>query len=236
MRGPTSADTQSRGPGERECGAVGASVLDPIARALGAVVIRDMTESDRDRIIDALASRWYGPPAPAPVSTRASNGAMARWLEPLFESSGECLALHLTYRESFRAMCYPGNVVKDCRRFLAESESCFGRPAGARLIGVEKHPSGRDILHAHILLGGEWSEAERFVLRSHWTASRGWCVVRPLLRVSGAVLYCAKHHLKQGGECAVDAPLKRPRTRYERRHPFPIPCQVSTGTGAGGPS
>jgi hypothetical protein len=123
--------------------------------------------------------------------------AWQRLLVPAFEV-GESAAFHLTYSDEYG---YPHgcmksrNVERDWRRYLAGMD----RQGVCRLLGVEQHPSGRKILHAHGLVAGQWSDDELTSAEALWTATRGWSRVRRLTDRDNAVRYAVKHSAKQGG-------------------------------------
>jgi len=86
-------------------------------------------------------------------------------------------------------------------------------------VGVEKHNTGRDVLHFHAMVGGDWSQDDMDALKRYWDSTRGWSVCKPVAASGGCVAYCAKHLLKRGAADNFDFQLVKvyPRSRHERR-------------------
>jgi hypothetical protein len=81
------------------------------------------------------------------------------------------------------------NVQRDFKRFL----KAFGYDGRSWTNSVEKHPSGRDVLHLHALINGMTGADMRRFERA-WTASRGWS--KAVSCTDGGVRYCCKYALK----------------------------------------
>jgi hypothetical protein len=81
------------------------------------------------------------------------------------------------------------NVQRDFKRFLA----AFGYDDCDWVCAVEKHPSGRDVLHVHALLSN-LGPMEMSMLEHDWTESRGWSKAVPCH--DGGVRYTCKYALK----------------------------------------
>jgi len=83
------------------------------------------------------------------------------------------------------------NVQRDWKRFVA----AYGYDTRDWVVAVEKHPSGRDILHVHALLSG-MSDTAMNELEHFWTESRGWS--KAVRCHDGGVRYTCKYALKGG--------------------------------------
>jgi hypothetical protein len=81
------------------------------------------------------------------------------------------------------------NVQRDFKRFLA----AYGFDDREWTCSIEKHPSGRDVLHLHALISG-MSPVEMAAFERAWTTSRGWSKAVPCH--DGGVRYCCKYALK----------------------------------------
>jgi len=81
------------------------------------------------------------------------------------------------------------NVQRDFKRFLAAG----GYDDCDWVCAVEKHPSGRDVLHLHALLSN-MTDTEMHALEHDWTESRGWS--KAVRCHDGGVRYCCKYALK----------------------------------------
>ena len=141
--------------------------------------------------------------------------AWADLLQPMF-GDGESCNLTGTYSDAYgysHGCMLVRNVVKDFRAFLRHLE----RSEDASCIGVEYHPSGRNILHFHALLGGRWTDGEILEAQYLWTMYRGWGKAKRVVDREGCVKYAAKHLLKQGAADSFEFFLPAPKCRHEWR-------------------
>lgn len=199
--------------------------MDDSTRALlkqfpGAVVLGQATPDELAEL-DAAAARKYGTRGTQPVKrSRANTALLNAWaslLAPHFANGG---AVHFTgtYSDTYgyaHGLMLVRNVMKDFeafRRVLVAHKL----PASPGCIGVEVHPSGRDILHLHALVGGTWSDTDRELAVALWERYRGWSRCKPVFDREGCVQYAAKHLLKQGGEDAFDFWTRDPQAEPSR--------------------
>lgn len=183
----------------------------------GVVVVSQATPEHLDRLQARAADR--ATPAPLPRSERdtALVQAWADRLAPLY-ADGRACNLTGTYSDAYgysHGLMHARNVIKDFRSFCR----FIGREHEPACIGVERHPSGRDVLHFHAIVGGSWTDDELEGAQRLWTLHRGWAVARPITDRAGAVAYAAKHLLKQRAEDHFDfwVPPRAFSSRYERR-------------------
>jgi hypothetical protein len=200
----------------------------PIARlfpasrdASGAVLIYRMTPDELVESRTDSAVRLAGRMAPLPRrgADRAVVEGWADFLAPHF-ANGSSVNLTGTYSDTYgysHGLMLARNVIKD---FAAFRRVLGRRSIEPACIGVERHPSGRDVLHFHALLGGEWTDAERARAQSEWTDGRGWSRAKFVTDREGCVEYAAKHLLKQRAEDHFEfwlPPAGYLRSRHERR-------------------
>jgi len=166
----------------------------------------------------ALAARRRPPSLPPSAGASQILESWADYLSPLFGKTG---AVHFTgtYSDDYgtaHGLMLARNVLSDFRAFYRT----LGRPKTAPVaIGVEKHPSGRKILHLHVLMGGDWTVSERELLVAEWQRYRGWARATPVNDRDGCLRYAAKHVMKQGEDetFTVHIPFRRHGGRHEAR-------------------
>jgi len=138
---------------------------------------------------DAEGDRAAGVPA-AVVLAKDVRVAWVEWLAPNF-ANGEACYFTGTYSDDYglaNGLMLARNVHKDWARFL----EAFGFE-GKWICGVEQHRY-RDILHLHAILGGEWSEVERKLIKAWWSVDRGHAKSLPVLDKCAS--YVTKYALK----------------------------------------
>lgn len=190
----------------------------PATRGAGSAVLignADRVEIERSRIRGERRRR--PDPLPRNVSNQAVLDSWVTLLAPHFDAAG-AVNLTGTYSDSYgqsHGLMLARNVVTDFTRAIAHQ-----RPDDKFLpwcIGVEQHNTGRDVLHFHAMVGGEWSEDDRRALKAYWDYSRGWSVAKAVSDAGGCVGYCAKHLLKRGAADNFDFQLFASRT-FQSRH------------------
>lgn len=189
----------------------------PASREHGsAVLIGQMTDDE----LDDLRARALGRQRPAALPRNVANQAVLDgWcslLSPHFDADG-AVNLTGTYSDSYgvsHGLMLSRNVVQDFVRAIRHE-----RPDGFLpwCVGVERHNTGRDVLHFHAMVGGVWSEDDRYRLKHFWDSTRGWSCVKAVSDSGGCVSYCAKHLLKRGADDTFDFQLV-PSRRYPSRH------------------
>jgi hypothetical protein len=105
-----------------------------------------------------------------------------------------------SYRDDYgypNGLMLARNVQRDFKRFLA----AFGYDDCDWVCAVEKHPSGRDVLHLHALLSN-MTETEMSLLEHDWTESRGWS--KAVRCNDGGVRYTCKYALKGADDTLFD--------------------------------
>jgi hypothetical protein len=97
-----------------------------------------------------------------------------------------------SYRDDYG---YPNGLMlaRNVQRDFIRALDGAGVSDRAWLNAVEKHPSGRDVLHCHGLVGG-MSEADMRLWEDYWTTSRGWS--KAVRCHDGGVAYVCKYALK----------------------------------------
>lgn len=204
-------ETDGRGAGSRW--------LWPATREHGSAVLLGHLTDDELVNLDARAfARRRPDPLPRNVANQAVLDGWVALLSPHFDADGS-VNLTGTYSDAYgisHGLMLPRNVVADFLRALEHV-----RP-GERLpwcIGVERHNTGRDVLHFHAMVGGCWSADDRLILKHHWDSTRGWSVAKSVSDSGGCVSYCAKHLLKRGAADNFDFQLTRRRlvSRHEKR-------------------
>lgn len=132
--------------------------------------------------------------------SQANAALLESWvgvLGPHFDGKAAA-SLTLTYSNEYgysHGLMLARNVRADFLRAVQHQ-----RPDGfiPWTLGIEHHNTGRDILHAHAMLGGWWFPQDMAEFKAYWTATRGWCRIAPVTASGGCVAYCAKHLLKRG--------------------------------------
>jgi hypothetical protein len=188
----------------------------PATREHGsAVVIGKLDELELDDLRYRASLRT--PPGRLPRS-EANQAVLDSWVSLLSPHFGDdAVNLTGTYSDNYgysHGLMLARNVLADFRRALAHE-----RP-GAFLpwcIGIEHHNTGRDVLHFHAMVGGEWTEDDRAALKAYWDYSRGWSVAKAVSDAGGCVGYCAKHLLKRGAADNFDFQLA-PARKFPCRH------------------
>jgi hypothetical protein len=186
----------------------------------GAVVTRELTDAERVEL--EVRGLRRSRPGPLPRST-ANQDILDCWvglLGPYFDESS-AVNITGTYRDDYgesNGLMAVRNVLRDFARAVRHERPDEGL---ARAIGVERHNTGRDVLHFHAMVGGDWTSEQIESLKRYWDFSRGWSVVKPVSDLGGCVAYCAKHLLKRGAEdnFAFEVPGRVYGSRYQRRHP-----------------
>jgi hypothetical protein len=125
----------------------------------------------------------------------ASEAATAReawtaWLAPRFDRGAAYFTG--TYSDDYglpHGLMLARNVHHDFRRFLVER----GLTGQEFINGVEQHQY-RDVLHLHAIIGGDFTDLGRRLLKAEWEASRGYARVLPVL--DGCASYVTKYALK----------------------------------------
>lgn len=193
---------------------------DAIQRALGALVISAASPADLERIEAGALRRGLrseSAAVPAAISDRTLVNQWVTFLWPLFSGS-TALNMTGTYSDDYgysHGCMLPRNVEADFKRFLRS----IGRSSVPWVLGIERHPSGRDVLHFHAMIGGGWDEAGMTQAAALWRHSRGWSCCRAVTNKAGATAYVTKHLMKQRGDDLVSFQVEPPRygSRYERR-------------------
>ena len=180
----------------------------------GALVVYQAEDCE----LDDLRARALARRGPSPVPRGARDSALveswADWLQQYFP--GEPMNLTGTYSDAYgypHGLMLARNVMKDFRAFCRDM-GCLSESA---CIGVEHHPSGRDVLHFHAVLGGHWTKADCARLQFEWTRTRGWAVAKPVSDRGGCVEYAAKHLLKQRSDSDHFEFFPAPRIYASRR-------------------
>ena len=151
---------------------------------------------------------------------KADTAIVEGWadlLTPLFGES-RCCNLTGTYSDAYgygHGLTQARHVIQDFRVFCRAQ----GRAHESACIGVERHPSGRDVLHFHAIIGGEWTDQEIEDAARAWDVSRGWARASVVADRAACVAYAAKHLLKQRAEdhFAFWTPPPAFGSRVERR-------------------
>jgi len=171
------------------------------------------------RDLEARADLRKSPPR-LPRS-QANRELLDTWVELLGPHFDGCAAasVTLTYSNEYgyaHGCMLARNVRTDFLRALAHE-----RPDGFTpwCLGIEHHNTGRDILHAHAMLGGDWSATDMQRFSNYWESDRGWCRIEPVTAAGGCVQYCAKHLLKRGAADNFDFRVRpfREGSRAARR-------------------
>jgi hypothetical protein len=105
-----------------------------------------------------------------------------------------------SYRDDYgypHGLMLARNVQRDFKRFLTE----YGYDDCDWVCAVERHPSGRDILHCHALLSN-MTDCEMVGLEHDWTESRGWS--KAVRCHDGGVRYTCKYALKGADDTLFD--------------------------------
>lgn len=203
-----------------------ASGRDPIDAAFPADrehggIVRIHTVGD----LEISQSRFKGelrkPPASLPRN-QANQDVLDGWVSLLSPHFDGTAAVNLTgtYRDDYgysHGLMLPRNVIRDFIAALHHERPDTFLPW---CLGVERHNTGRDVLHFHAMIGGEWSQADCEQLRWFWGYSRGWAVAKPVSDAGGCVGYCAKHLLKRGAADNFDfqlVPQRRIPSRHDKR-------------------
>jgi len=214
---PEAARRTSDRPDDR----AGATRLWPTTREQpGACVIRPMSQGERNGFTQRDVDRESRPAAlPRTEANRALLSSWVALLAPRFDAEGT-VNLTGTYRDDYglsHGLMLPRNVIRDFTRAIAYMRPHEFLPWA---LGVERHNTGRDVLHFHAMIGGDWTEAECDRLKAYWTYSRGWAVAKPVADLGGCVAYCAKHLLKRGAADNFEfqlAPHRAFPSRYDER-------------------
>ena len=203
---------------DRPADCAGATRLWPTTRDQpGACVIRPMSQGELD---ERVRGRSDGEPRPAALPrTEANRALLSAWVQllaPRFDADGT-VNLTGTYRDDYglsHGLMLPRNVVRDFTRAIDYMRPDESLPWA---IGVERHNTGRDVLHFHAMVGGDWTQDECDRLKAYWTYTRGWAVAKPVVEVGGCVAYCAKHLLKRGSADNFEFELA-PHLAFPSRH------------------
>jgi hypothetical protein len=116
------------------------------------------------------------------------------WVAMVSERLGDERVCFFTgsYRDDYgyaNGLMLARNVQRDFKRFLA----AYGYDDCDWVCAVEKHPSGRDVLHLHALLA-DMGPNEMLMMEHDWTESRGWS--KAVRCHDGGVRYTCKYALK----------------------------------------
>lgn len=183
----------------------------------GSVVLRSLTDEDRDR----LEARRRPLPAPLPMRThdRSLVNAYVDLLLPWFEGY-RGLDFTGTYSDAYgyrNGLMLSRNVEADFRRFMSW-KGLHHRPWA---IGIERHPqTHRNVLHLHAIVAGDWTREDCDDFRACWAVHRGHAKAKPVVDADGFCGYVCKHLLKQGSDgdqLAFYLPPPRFRSRHDRR-------------------
>jgi hypothetical protein len=174
-----------------------------------------------DAIADLTERGWRRQRPGALPRSVANEAVLEAWVQLLGPHFDATTSMNLTgtYSDSYgesNGLMLVRNVARDFRWAIAHERPGEFLPW---CIGIEHHRTGRNVLHFHAMVGGDWTEAQMASLQAYWLYTRGWAVAKPVSDSGGCVGYCAKHLLKRGAEDNFDfqlAPL-HPRSRYERR-------------------
>ena len=197
----------------------------------GIITLGQLNGSELEQLTTRIEARRAPAPGPRPVADKALLGVHKfervtsvrdcdGWVDllaPMF-ATGNCCNLTGTYSDAYgyaHGLMLARNVIKDFRAFCRT----LGHSADCACIGVERHPSGRDVLHFHAVIGGDWTKQEMRDAEALWISARGWAKAKPISDRAGAIEYAAKHLLKQRAEDHFDFWIP-PRTfgsRVERR-------------------
>jgi len=151
---------------------VDSSLFDEV-RQRRAAEIAEMPILRHDRPLDQVRDAWVGM-----VTERLGDDRVC-----FFTGS---------YRDDYgyeNGLMLARNVQHDFKRFLA----AYGYDDCDWVCAVEKHPSGRDVLHLHALLSN-MTDTEMVMLEHDWTESRGWS--KAVRCHDGGVRYTCKYALK----------------------------------------
>jgi hypothetical protein len=184
----------------------------------GAVLLGRMS----DEAVEGLTERGMRRRRPGALPRSAVNEAVLEaWVQLLGPHFDDRSSVNLTgtYSDEYgtsHGLMLVRNVARDFRAAIAHERPDVFLPW---CIGIEQHNTGRDVLHFHAMVGGDWSEAQMQRLKAYWDNTRGWSVAKPVSDAGGCVGYCAKHLLKRGCDDTFDFQLVplHPRSRYERR-------------------
>jgi hypothetical protein len=171
--------------------------------------------------LEDLASRAIERQRPGSLPRSKGNqkvlDAWETFLGPHFDAT---CAVNLTgtYRNDYgysHGLMLARNVVVDFLRVLKHEQ--VGEVPWC--IGTEQHRTGRDILHFHAMVGGDWDAVSVERLEAYWLYSRGWAVAKLVSDAGGCVGYCAKHLLKRGAADNFEfrLPSQVFGSRYARR-------------------
>lgn len=181
----------------------------------GGILLRTATADElSDLETRAIARRG---PGPIPRGHEAQK-VLDSWvglLSPYFDGH-RAVNLTGTYRDDYgqsHGLMLPRNVRRDFLRAVEHERPHVFTPW---CLGIERHNTGRDVLHFHAMLGGDWSDDEITRLKAFWTYTRGWAVAKPVSATGGCVAYCAKHLLKRG-DFDFRVSGARPGSRQARR-------------------
>lgn len=183
----------------------------------GAVLCRPASEGELQDLRERAMRRRRPEPLPRSVANQELLNAWVTYLGPHFDT---CAAANVTvtYSDTYgysHGLMLVRNVERDLERLVRE----LGRESDSWVAGIEYHPTThRAILHAHMMVGGDWTESQLSYAKMQIDAVRGWSVVKHVTEAGGCVEYCAKHLLKQRqDDCLVFRLQQRPMTRYQRR-------------------
>ena len=115
--------------------------------------------------------------AEACAGAASPREAWVRWLAPRFP--GGAAYFTGTYSEDYglsQGLMLARNVHHDFRRFLVEC----GLMGAEFITGVEQHKY-RDVLHLHAIIGGDFDDLDRRLLKARWERDRGYARVLPVL-------------------------------------------------------
>lgn len=128
--------------------------------------------------------------ADACAGAASPREAWVRWLAPRFPAGAAYFTG--TYSEDYglsHGLMLARNVHHDFRRFLVEC----GFMGAEFITGVEQHKY-RDVLHLHAIIGGDFDDLDRRLLKARWELDRGYARVLPVL--DGCASYVTKYALK----------------------------------------
>lgn len=128
----------------------------------------------------------------SPERAGSPREAWIRWLAPHFPKGSAYFTG--TYGDEYglpNGLMLARNVHHDFRRFLVER----GLTDREFINGVEQHKyRDGNVLHCHAIIGGDFSDLDRRLLKAEWQADRGFCRVLPVL--DGCASYVTKYALK----------------------------------------
>jgi len=132
--------------------------------------------------------------AEAAAGATTPRAAWISWLAPRFPVGAAYFTG--TYSDDYglpHGLMLARNVHHDFRKFLVER----GLTGHEFLNGVEQHLY-RDVLHLHAIIGGDFTDLDRRLLKAEWEAQRGYARVLPVL--DGCASYVTKYALKGSTE------------------------------------